>query len=392
MSQTAQGLGPLCRATPGCLRRARSLPLCRPIWRVVRPWWRRGARATGANADLQSGLYSTGVDPAPARLQQQDFARYLADAGPLPKPFDPVTEQLSVAKDAGLQWFVDRGARADARGDALTHGLNGLGYAGLDMAMPGNSEELALTAAGPGIGRAAGAVYRNALRAFPVLGDDALAAVKRLATHVADNAARPGPYPGSLRAQLGMINFRGETPWPRPGGGNGTIILDPSRKGRLLGTGGNKEVFAYGDDQAVGLLQPGEPDTNLINELSLLQQLASRGLPVVQAEGPVSLVDRLGLLYERMAQGSKDVVAIKGDKARVVGDSPFLNERSRADLQKIRQMMIDENVKVDDLQFLIGEDGRIVISDPLKVLDQAPSNKNRQMIDLLIQKSRTGAK
>ena len=48
-------------------------------------------------------------------------------------------------------------------------------------------------------------------------------------------------------------------------------------------------------------------------------------------------------------------------------------------------MLVTKNVKIDDLQFLIGSDGSIVIADPLKVQVGEPSKNNLRMIELLIQ-------
>lgn len=55
--------------------------------------------------------------------------------------------------------------------------------------------------------------------------------------------------------------------------------------------------------------------------------------------------------------------------------------------------MINSKIKVDDLQFLIGRDGRAVVADPLKVtVGVAPSPNNLRMIDLLIQQGKKSEK
>ena len=91
-------------------------------------------------------------------------------------------------------------------------------------------------------------------------------------------------------------------------------------------------------------------------------------------------------MFDRFAQGSKDVVRLSRGKVRTVGSSPLLNARSAADLRAIRRTMVDNNIKINDLQFLIGRDGRIVIADPLPPITRAaPSRNNLRMIDLLIQ-------
>jgi filamentous hemagglutinin len=161
--------------------------------------------------------------------------------------------------------------------------------------------------------------------------------------------------------------------------------------GELLGRGGNKDVFAYMNTEAVGILRIGKSPALLSEELSLLRQLDELGLPTVNARGPISVDGQPGLLFDRFAQGSKDIVRLQDGKIRIVGDSPLLNQRSVSDLQGIRQTMVDSKIKVDDLQFLIGRDGRVVVADPLRVqVGVAPSKNNLRMIDLLIQQGQKG--
>lgn len=90
-------------------------------------------------------------------------------------------------------------------------------------------------------------------------------------------------------------------------------------------------------------------------------------------------------MFERFAQGSKDIVRLERGKVRVVGESSLLNQRSVDDLASIRNTLVEKQVKVNDLQFLIGNNGRVVIADPLDVVVGAnPSKNNLRMIDLLI--------
>ncbi|MCP1616175.1 filamentous hemagglutinin [Pseudomonas sp. SLBN-26] len=176
----------------------------------------------------------------------------------------------------------------------------------------------------------------------------------------------------------------------------GTILssnkLGLSDLGPLLGRGGNKDVFAYGDLQAVGVLRVGKKTSILDEELRLLRQLDEVGIPTVNARGPVLVGDRPALIFDRYAQGSKDVVKLTDGKVRIVGESELLNQRSVEDLQEIRRIMVENNVRVKDLQFLIGKDGRVVVSDPLDVdVDKGPPSRNNlRMIDLLIQQAQKG--
>lgn len=119
----------------------------------------------------------------------------------------------------------------------------------------------------------------------------------------------------------------------------------------MLGTGGNKQVYAHGENQAVGLLKPGKNASLLDEELKLLNQLDELGLPTVNAS-KVTVDGQPALLFDRFAQGSKDVARLSGGQVRTVGSSPLLNSRSAADLRAIRKTMVEKNIKIDDLQFL----------------------------------------
>jgi len=158
--------------------------------------------------------------------------------------------------------------------------------------------------------------------------------------------------------------------------------------GELLGEGGNKQVFAYGEDYAIALLKPGKSATALDKEIALLNKLDDLGLPTVNAR-PIVVDGQPAILFDRFAQGSKDVVKLvrkgRNRKVEIVGSSHLLNARSISDLKLIRQKLIENNIRIHDLQFLIGRDGRIVIADPIDVIPDAPSKANLRMISLLIQ-------
>jgi len=158
--------------------------------------------------------------------------------------------------------------------------------------------------------------------------------------------------------------------------------------GELLGQGGNKEVFAYGPDHAIGFLKPGKDASILAEELALLNRLKELGLPVVGAKRVV-VEGRPALVFERFAQGSKDVVRLSRGKVRTVGSSNLLNARSISDLNAIRRTMVNKGISIDDLQFLIAKDGRVVIADPLRVAMAKPSKSNLRTIDFLIKAARS---
>jgi len=116
-----------------------------------------------------------------------------------------------------------------------------------------------------------------------------------------------------------------------------------------------------------------------------LNKLDEIGLPTVNARGPINVDGSPALVFDRFALGSKDIVRLERGKVRIVGQSSLLNQRSVDDLASIKNTMVEKQVKVNDLQFLIGNNGRVVIADPLGVaVGTAPSKNNMRMIDLLI--------
>lgn len=103
------------------------------------------------------------------------------------------------------------------------------------------------------------------------------------------------------------------------------------------------------------------------------------------------------LLMDKYAKGSKEIVVIDSKKGKAVlvnnADTSLLNSKSISDLQAIKQKMERDKIKIDDLQFLIGKDGSVVISDPLVIhTNTKPSTKNIGMINLLIEEARKNIK
>ncbi|AXV76819.1 hypothetical protein CJO79_07405 [Ralstonia solanacearum] len=161
--------------------------------------------------------------------------------------------------------------------------------------------------------------------------------------------------------------------------------ISRSDLGDLLGRGGNKDVYAYGDNQAVGVLRTGTNPQVISDEVDMLSKLRDAGIPTVNPQA-ISVDGTPGMLMDRFAQGSKDVVRLVDGKVRIVGDSPLLNQQSVANLQTIRETMVNNKIQINDLQFLISNEGRVVVADPLAVnFNTVPSKNNLRMIDLLMQ-------
>jgi hypothetical protein len=158
------------------------------------------------------------------------------------------------------------------------------------------------------------------------------------------------------------------------------------------GSGSNKTVYAVAgrDDVAIGILKPGRPAAALTEEIELLKTLEAQGLATVKVLGTTVHNGRPAMVMQRYAQGSKEIVIIRHGQVRSVGQSSLLNQKSIDDLEKIRSIMQSKSVQIDDLQFLIGRDGSIVIADPLKVIvGKSPSTNNLATIDELVKMAKS---
>ncbi len=159
-----------------------------------------------------------------------------------------------------------------------------------------------------------------------------------------------------------------------------TRELNQDELGELVGKGGNKEVYAVGDGQVVAILQDGKPSSGIDKEITMLKQLEELGLPVVNAE-KVIVDGKPGILMDKYAQDSKSIAAFDRGRKKVVlnlgADTSLLNQNSIDDLTSIKQTMKDSKTCIYDLQFLIKEDGHVVIADPLDViLGEKPGKNN----------------
>ncbi|CAI8890973.1 hypothetical protein EMIT07CA2_30301 [Brevibacillus sp. IT-7CA2] len=153
-------------------------------------------------------------------------------------------------------------------------------------------------------------------------------------------------------------------------------------------------MYAYGEDKAVGVLKDGKKTKLITDELDMLNKLDELGLPTVNGQS-IFVDEKDAHMFDRFAQGSKDIVKLHDGKVRIVGESPLLNQRSIDDLTSIGKIMVEKKIKIEDLQFLIGKNGRVVVADPLKVevgKKFKPSTNNLRMIDLLIESAKKNLK
>jgi hypothetical protein len=157
--------------------------------------------------------------------------------------------------------------------------------------------------------------------------------------------------------------------------------------GKELGSGGNKIAYEVPgrEDVVIAVLKKGRPANAIDKEISLLNDLKEQGLPTTEILGETTHNGQFALIMKRYSQGSKDIVQTQKNKAKIIGKSESLNEKSISDLKQIRSLMESKKIKIDDLQFLIDRDGSVVIADPLGYhLNTSPSKTNKDTIDLLI--------
>jgi YD repeat-containing protein len=182
--------------------------------------------------------------------------------------------------------------------------------------------------------------------------------------------------------------------------------------GSLLGSGGEKNIYALSSQSNLvvalpkdgyipwamqeGYLSPiATPQEQLQfiqqqmgSEVAALNQLGGVGLPVVQNYGVIAVDGTPGILLENIpnAVSSKSIFNFGNAEYGLAdgADTSVLNQNSIDDLQAIRSGLLNNNVNVGDLQYLIGQDGHVVINDPTFVYSTGPSQQQLNTIDGLI--------
>ena len=177
---------------------------------------------------------------------------------------------------------------------------------------------------------------------------------------------------------------------PAPGVVALSIELSSADLGPLVGEGMNKKVYEYGDNKVVAVEESAVP---ISRELQMLHQLKVLGVPTVDAVA-ATVDGKPAMVMDRYALGSQKIVSFM----EIRGSSSLLNDRSVTDLEKIREVMIGKKIRIDNLQFLIGKNGEVVVADPIGVHvgrqfhpGGGPSKINLLYIDLLIQASKRNA-
>lgn len=133
-------------------------------------------------------------------------------------------------------------------------------------------------------------------------------------------------------------------------------------KGERLGSGMFKDVYSVAGrtDLVVGVLKEGSPEGMLQRERGMLRRLEKVGVPTAAILEVGTYEGRAAFVQKAYVTGNR---AESWDKVR----GKYLNETSLEDVAKIEKALLAAKLDVLDAQFLLGEDGHVVLNDPLKI-------------------------
>lgn len=134
------------------------------------------------------------------------------------------------------------------------------------------------------------------------------------------------------------------------------------RRGKVLGRGCTKTAYTVKGHPDIVVLSWGGEGRWIKDELEAeqkqLRKLLDVGIPAAQ----YLKISEDGGIMQRYA------VATKGWNGNTIDDiCLYANERSIHDCRLIYSKMREERIVVDDPQFLISEQGEVVVADPLRV-------------------------
>ena len=147
--------------------------------------------------------------------------------------------------------------------------------------------------------------------------------------------------------------------------------------GQKLGSGSQKDVFHSMQDprQCICLFRPGTTgsipaEQYAAKELATTKQLKELGFPVVDAHALVKYGNAVGV--------SKDFIHNAIDSEDIVQNRQSLptktrfNENVVNDCKAIINKLRSHSVHIEDLQFLVDTNGRVLINDPRDVIRSSP--------------------
>jgi hypothetical protein len=160
----------------------------------------------------------------------------------------------------------------------------------------------------------------------------------------------------------------------------GNALDQRYKLGEVLGAGDYKVVYAVVDhpELALGVAKYEGLADKFQEEKTSLDRLAKSGVPTVKLLELGTYGNKAAYVLERYAVGTKS------------GERRFelLNETSIADLKTIDAALAKAHLEVTDLQFLVGEDGHLVVGDPDAVLENASNDANHRAIEGLLRTAR----
>jgi hypothetical protein len=141
-------------------------------------------------------------------------------------------------------------------------------------------------------------------------------------------------------------------------------LSDRFKVAEKLGDGSYKNVYAVEGhpELALGILKPGKRAETLDEEKALLDEYAAAGVPTATVFEVGTYDGRPAYLMKRFATGSK---ALDWETKRW----EVLNETTIEDCRAIEAALKKAKISVWDAQFLVADDGHVVLNDPL-ALDQ----------------------
>jgi len=175
-----------------------------------------------------------------------------------------------------------------------------------------------------------------------------------------------------------------------------------------IGTGKQKNVYALqaNSNLVMAVMHVDKADyfALISKEISMINMVAKWGIPVVKILGVTTSRSLPAVVMVRYAEHSKDFVAKnigKEDPApegyrkfgeKAIKISATLSGKSIKGLLEAEKTMVEKQIRIKDLQFLIHQDGSVVVADPGNVIEgHGPSVGEIGVIDNLIATAADGA-
>ncbi len=195
-----------------------------------------------------------------------------------------------------------------------------------------------------------------------------------------------GSYKGVDITQNGTrVGFRQQLDWTT----NGTTYKDAAFvSSEPIGRGSYKTIYEIAGNKVIAILDEGALVSVLNKEIDALEQLAGKQIPTVTIIEKTTHKGRAAFVMEKYAQGSEEIAVMVNGQVTIKRESSLLNQKSIDDLNAIKKGLEDQQIEVDDLQFLIKEDGSVVVADPGGINLNTPPTKNVKLIDALIDQAK----